>query len=157
MRPSPWHTGHVSEQRFTAAMEVGPGGGVAIRLPFDPKAAFGKVRAPVQVTITPHPPFRTTVMAYSGAAWIGLRNAQVADMGLAAGDEVNVVVEPDDAPREVEVPAELAAALEQAPAAKAAFEKLSYTRRKEYAQWVAEAKREATRASRVAKTIEQLS
>jgi hypothetical protein len=146
----------MTSQEFTTALEAGPGGGVAIRLPFDPKAVFGKVRAPVQVTIDQHPVFPTTVMAYSGVAWIGLRNGQVEEMRLHPGDQVRVLVELDDGPRVVDVPAELAAALEQDPVASAAFGRLSFTHRKEYARWVSEAKREATKQDRVAKTIERL-
>jgi hypothetical protein len=145
-------TGH----RFTVAPEAGPGDGIALRLPFDPKEAFGKARAPVRVTIDQHPAFPTTVMVYSGVPWIGLRKGQIAEMGLVAGEPVRVLVELDDAPREVEVPEDLAAALLADPEASAAYEKLSFTHRKEYARWVAEAKREATRQDRVAKTIERL-
>ena len=135
----------MATQVFTAALEEGPGGGTAIRLPFDPKAVFGKARVPVQVTIQEHPSFPTTVMVYSGVAWIGLRKGQPADMGLSAGDQVGVQVVLDDTPREVDVPAELAVALHEDPEAAAAYDKLSFTHRKEYARWVAEAKRAATR------------
>ena len=125
--------------------EAGPGDGIALRLPFDPKEAFGRARAPVRVTIDEHPAFRTTVMVYSGVPWIGLRKGQIAEMGLAAGQPVRVRVELDDALREVEVPADLAAALRADPEGGAAV-----------ARWVAEAKREATRQDRVTKTIERL-
>jgi hypothetical protein len=146
----------MTEQRFTAAPEEGPGGGLAIRLPFDPKEVFGKARAPVRVTIDAHPPFPTTVMVYSGVAWIGLRKGQIVEMGLETGDPVSIYVELDDAPREVELPADLGAALGRDPEAKAAFDKLSFTHRKEYVRWIAEAKRETTRADRVAKTVERV-
>ena len=141
---------------FSAVPEAGPGDGIALRLPFDPREAFGRARAPVRVTIDEHPAFPTTVMVYSGVPWIGLRKGQIAEMGLAAGEPVRVRVELDDAPREVEVPADLAAALRADPDAGAAYEGLSFTHRKEYARWVAEAKREATRQDRVARTIERL-
>jgi hypothetical protein len=146
----------MASHQFTTAPQEGPGGGIALRLPFDPKQAFGKARALVRVTIDEHPPFPTTVMVYSGVPWIGLRKGQIAEMGLAAGEPVQVRVELDDAPREVEVPADLAAALQADPDASAAYEKLSFTHRKEYVRWVSEAKREATRQDRVAKTIERL-
>jgi len=146
----------MASQEFTAAPETGPGDGIALRLPFDPKEAFGKARAPVRVTIDEHPAFPTTVMVYSGVAWIGLRKGQIAEMGLTADEPVRVVVELDDAPRQVEVPEDLAAALRADPEAGAAYEKLSFTHRKEYVRWVSEAKREATRHDRVAKTIERL-
>jgi hypothetical protein len=148
-------TGPMTSQAFTVTLEEGPGG-PAIRVPFDPKAAFGKARAPVRVTIDQHPEFRTTIMVYSGVAWIGLRKGQVTDMRLATGDQVGVLVELDDIPRTVDVPAELVAALVQDPEALAAYQKLSFTHRKEYARWVAEAKREATRQGRVTRTIERL-
>jgi hypothetical protein len=143
-------------QRFTAALEDVPAGGAGVRLPFDPKEEFGKARAPVRVSIGAHPVFRTTVMVYAGVAWIGLRKGQVAEMSLSPGDQVDVLVELDDAPREVDVPDELAAALGADADASAAFDRLSYTHRKEYAQWVAEAKRPATRADRAAKTVARL-
>jgi len=149
-------TGPMTSQEFTVSLEEGPGGGPAIRVPFDPKTVFGKARAPVRVTIDQHLEFRTTIMAYSGVAWIGLRKGQVTDMRLATGDQVDVHVELDDLPRTVDVPAELVAALEQDPEAFAAYERLSFTHRKEYARWVAEARRETTRQDRVAKTIERL-
>jgi len=145
-------TGH----RFSAALEGVPTGGVGVRLPFDPKDEFGKARAPVRVSIGAHPPFSTTVMVYSGVAWVGLRKGQVAEMRLTPGDQVDVLVDLDDAPREVEVPDELAAALGADPDARAAFERMSFTHRKEYAKWVAEAKRPATRADRAAKTLQRL-
>ncbi|HUN32428.1 MAG TPA: YdeI/OmpD-associated family protein [Trebonia sp.] len=146
----------MTSQTFSVTLEEGPGGGPAIRVPFDPKATFGKARAPVRVTIDKHPEFRTTIMVYSGIAWIGLRKGQVTDMRLASGDRVDVSVDLDDLPRTVDVPAELVTALEQDPQALAAYQKLSFTHRKEYARWVAEAKREATRQARVAKTLERL-
>ncbi len=143
-------------QRFTAAVEGVPAGGAGVRLPFDPKEEFGKARAPVRVSIGAHPPFITTVMVYSGVAWVGLRKGQVAEMSLNPGDQVDVVVDLDDTPREVEVPDELTAALGADADARAAFERLSFTHRKEYAQWVAEAERPATRADRAAKTLQRL-
>jgi Bacteriocin-protection, YdeI or OmpD-Associated/Domain of unknown function (DUF1905) len=146
----------MTSQDFTVILEEGPGRDVAIRLPFDPKAVFGKSRAPVQVTIDQHPSFTTTVMVYSGIPWVGLRKGQIADMRLSAGDQVDVHIQLDDAPREVEVPPELAAALAEDAEALAAYDKLSFTHRKEYARWVAEAKREATRQDRVAKTLTRL-
>jgi len=74
----------------------------------------------------------------------------------AAGDEVDVDVEPDTAPREVEVPADLAGALAGDDAARATFDGLSFTHRKEWVRWVEEAKKADTRATRLAKTVESL-
>jgi uncharacterized protein YdeI (YjbR/CyaY-like superfamily) len=76
--------------------------------------------------------------------------------GVAAGDEVEVDVELDTAPREVTVPDDLAAALAAEPAAKAAFDALSFTNRKEMARSLEDAKAPETRARRLVKALETL-
>src|SRR5512135_2040399 len=77
-------------------------------------------------------------------------------LGKSPGDKVRVVIEQDTEARTVEIPPELAAALEKHPSAKKAFEKLSYTHRKEHARSVAEAKAPETRERRIAKVLEAL-
>jgi hypothetical protein len=134
----------------------GDGGNCFVPLPFDPKEAFGRARAPVVVSLDGHPPFRTTVAVYGGTAMIGLRKAQSAEFGLSAGDPVRVRIEPDTEARTVETPPDLAAALAAVPAAAAAYERLSYTHRREYVRWITEAKRRSTRDSRVAKAVQML-
>jgi uncharacterized protein YdeI (YjbR/CyaY-like superfamily) len=69
---------------------------------------------------------------------------------------VEVELALDTAPREVEVPPALATALAGDAAAQAAFDALSFTHRKEYARWVAEAKRPETRERRIAETLARL-
>lgn len=130
-------------------------GGAAAALPFDPKKVFGQGRAPVRVTVESHEPFRTTVAIYGGVGWIGFRKAQLAELGPEIGDRVGLLVEPDEQPREVEVPADLTRALAADSAAAAAYEALSYTHRKEYARWVAEGKRDST-TERVARSVQRL-
>ena len=103
-----------------------------------------------------HVPFRTTTMLYGGTAYVGLRKDQLREFGVAAGDGVQVTVDLDAAPRVVEVPAELAAAFKTAPDVAAYFESLSFTHRKEYARWVAEAKKQETRDARASKAIQML-
>jgi uncharacterized protein YdeI (YjbR/CyaY-like superfamily) len=87
---------------------------------------------------------------------LGLTNTFRAQAMIKAGDEVEVTMERDDAPREVEVPPALQARLDADDSARGAFEKLSFTHRREYATWVAEAKREETRERRAGKAIELL-
>lgn len=67
-----------------------------------------------------------------------------------------IEIERDDAPREVDVPAELSAALAKDAEAAGVFDSLSFTHRKEYARWIAEAKKEETRERRVTKAVEML-
>jgi len=71
-------------------------------------------------------------------------------------DQVAAVGELDRAPREVELPAELAEALAADPLAAATFEKMAYTHRKEYARWIAEAKRPETRQRRIEQAVSMI-
>jgi hypothetical protein len=115
----------------------------------------GAKRFPVAATIGDYT-WRTTVTRMGGEFLLGMNKAVRQGAGAEAGDTVEVLVELDTAPREVEVPEALTAALERDPAAKAAYEAMSYTHRKEYARWIAEAKREDTRDRRLAQALEMI-
>lgn len=141
---------------FTATLgEDSPGNLALVELPFDPREAFGKARAPVVVTVR-GVELRTTVSIYDGRAYIGFRREIRDQAKLAAGMKVRIQVELDTAPREVEVPSDLAKALGADAVAKAAWEKLSFTHRKEHAQALEEAKKPETRARRLEKTLAML-
>jgi uncharacterized protein YdeI (YjbR/CyaY-like superfamily) len=73
-----------------------------------------------------------------------------------AGDGVNVTLDIDDAPRDVEVPADLAKALKSSATARKLFDTLAPSCRKEYVEWVCSAKRDETRRSRVEKAVAML-
>lgn len=91
-----------------------------------------------------------------GEFLLGL-NRQVREAaGVAAGDEVDVRNELDIAAREVEVPDGFAAALARDPQSAAAFDRLAFTHRKEFARWISEAKRHETRERRVEQAIEMI-
>jgi hypothetical protein len=112
-------------------------------------------RPPVRVTIGSHS-YRTTVASRGGRFLVPLSAEQRAGAGVAAGDEVDVDVELDTAPREVDVPADLAAALDAEPAARVRFDALPYSHRKEHVRAVEEAKAPETRQRRIAKAIAML-
>jgi hypothetical protein len=141
-------------RRFEAVLEDNAPG-VVLELPFDPKEELGRARAPVRVTIGGFT-FRTTVAVYGGRALIGVNRANREAAGVEAGDRVTVELELDTEAREVEVPPELAAALAAEPELRAFFDGLSFTHRREYAEWIGEAKREETRLRRAAKALELL-
>jgi uncharacterized protein YdeI (YjbR/CyaY-like superfamily) len=133
------------------------GPAAAVVLDDDQVAVLGEgaKRFPVRATVNGHT-WRTTVARMGEEFLVGL-NREVREAASAeAGDEVEVTLELDTVPREVDVPAPLAAALAGDPAAKAAFDGLAFTHRKEYARWVAEAKRDETRERRVARALEML-
>ena len=109
-------------------------------------------RFPVVVTINGYS-YRTMLTFYKGEFVLSLAAEHREATGLKAGEEIDVDMVLDSAPREVEVPADLAAALKSSPAAAAFFEKLAYSHRKEYVRWIEEAKKPETRATRVEKTL----
>jgi len=115
----------------------------------------GAKRFPARATIN-GAVLRTTVAKMRGEYLFGLSRAAREQAGIAAGDTVTVTLELDTEPRTVAVPDALTAALDADPQARAAFDALAHTHRKEFARWVAEAKREQTRDKRVAETLELL-
>ena len=137
-------------ERFTAIL-----GERHVVVPLDVRALWGEARPPVRGTVN-GVPFRSRLMVYGGETMLGLTNAFRASAGIVEGDEVEVVIERDDEPREVEVPPALQARLDADEIARAAFEKLSFTHRREYANWIAEAKKEDTRDRRAGRAIEML-
>jgi hypothetical protein len=112
-------------------------------------------RPPVRVTIGSYS-YRTTVAPMGGQFWIPVSAEIRAGAGINAGDELDVAIEVDTEPREVAVPADLAAALEADPAAKQAFEKLSYSNKRLHVLSVEDAKTPETRQRRVDKVIAAL-
>jgi antitoxin component of MazEF toxin-antitoxin module len=115
----------------------------------------GAKRFPVVATVNGHT-WRTSVARMGGEFLVGLPREVRAGAGVQAGDEVSVSLELDTKPREVEMPESLVSALEADPAAKAAFDGMAFTHRKEYARWIAEAKREETRQNRIQKALDML-
>jgi hypothetical protein len=145
-----------TKQTFRAAIENAGGGGAFVRIPFDVEQVFSSKRPKVKATFD-GVPYRGTLVRMGEPFHIlivlkGIR----AQIGKEFGDEVEVVVEADTQPRTVEIPADLAQALDADPAAGAAFHKLAYSHQREYVRAVLEAKREATRRSRIEKTIAAL-
>ena len=139
---------------FRTVLQV-KGSGHVVELPFDPKAVFGRIRVPVRVTVNGET-LRTTVARYGGRDFVGFNREFRSAAGISAGDEITVQVEHDTEPRTVELPADLAAALAGAPDAMEIYATLAYTHQREYAAWVGEAKREATRQRRAERAVEML-
>jgi hypothetical protein len=112
-------------------------------------------RPPVVVTINAHT-WRTRIASMGGRFLIGMSAANRTAARIAEGDVVQVELALDNEPRVVEVPEDLAAALNADPTIRAAFDALSYTHRREHARSVAEAKTQPTRDRRIAKVIDSL-
>jgi len=115
----------------------------------------GAKRFPVVATVDGYT-WRASVARMGGEFLVGLSKAVREAAGVGLESEVDVVLALDTAPREVEVPPALAQALDGDAEAKARFEQLAFTHRKEFAQWIAEAKRDETRERRVQSALEML-
>jgi Bacteriocin-protection, YdeI or OmpD-Associated/Domain of unknown function (DUF1905) len=141
----------------TTAELVRRGPAAAVVLEDDQVAIVGEgaMRFPVKATINGYT-WRGSVTRMGGEFLLGLSRAVREAAGAEAGDTVELRLELDTEPREVELPQALADALASDDAARTAYERLAYTHRKEFARWVAEAKRDATRDRRVAQTLEML-
>jgi hypothetical protein len=145
----------VGRQRFDAELKLTGKTGTYVEIPFDARDAFGSGRPPVRGTIN-GAALRSTLAPY-GEGWFLPVNRKLRDAaGVGAGETVRVELERDDEPRTVDLPPELAAALARDGAARAAFDRLSYSHRREYAEWIGEAKREETRERRAGKALGML-
>lgn len=125
-----------------------------ITIPFDVEEVFGQKRVPVKVRIN-DAEYRTTVMRMGGRYMMAVPKAFRDAAGVKAGETITVTMEKDTEKRAVEVPQDLAAALESSGLSEV-FSKMSFTHQKEYVNSINDAKREETRVRRIEKTIEML-
>ena len=132
------------------------GGGHLIDVPPQVVEALGgKGRIAVTATFD-GVPYRGSIVRMGDGAVLGVQKAIMAEAGVSVGDTLTVVVRNDDAPREVEVPDDLAEALARNDEVRAVFDGLSFSHRREYVNSITEAKRAETRARRVERTIQAL-
>lgn len=143
-----------TSKTFTTTI-VRDGSMCVVSLPFDPKAVFGKVRAPVKVTMNGYT-FRSTIAAMGLAPCIPLRKSHREAAGLEGGETIEVRIELDTEPRVVTPPADLVSALEAVPAVWERWRKLSYTHQREYVESIEAAKTLETRARRIERAITAL-
>jgi hypothetical protein len=137
--------------RFESTVELGGKTATGIPVPDEVVAALGGSKRPaVTITVNGHT-YRTTAVRMGGRFLVPLSAEHREAAGVAAGDDVVVDIDLDTAPREVVLPADLEAAMDDA--ARTAYDALSYTHRKEWVRWVEEAKRPETRAARVERTV----
>jgi len=137
--------------RFESNVELGGKTATGIQVPDEVIAALGtSKRPPVTITVNGYT-YRTTAVRMGGAFYVPLAAENREAAGVAAGDAITVEIENDTAPREVTLPDDLAAAMDDG--ARSAYDVLSYTHRKEWVRWVEEAKKPETRATRIEKTV----
>ena len=142
--------------RFRTTIQQSDGTATGIRIPDEIVAALGAgKRPPILVTIHGYT-YRNTVAVMGGEFWVGVSAQHRAGAGVAGGDEVDVDIELDTAPRVIDVPPDLAAALDAEPAARRTFDGLSYSNQSWHVLQVTGARTDETRQRRIAKSVEIL-
>ena len=127
-----------------------------IRVPDEVVESLGGGRVPkVTVTINGFT-YRSSIAVMGGDFMVGVNADNRAGAGVAGGDEVDVDIELDTAPREITVPDDFAAALDAEPAARRTFDGLSYSNKSWHTLQIAGAKSDETRQRRIAKSVEAL-
>jgi hypothetical protein len=142
--------------RFRATVEQSGKTATGIQVPPEVVASLGSSKRPaVLVTIGSHT-YRSTVASMGGVFMLPLSAENRASAGVAAGDEVDVDLELDSAPREVTLPLDFAAALDAEPEARRFFDALSYSNQRRHVLAIEDAKTDETRRRRIDKAVASL-
>jgi hypothetical protein len=142
--------------RFRGVVQLEGKTATGIRVPPGIVEALGAgKRPPVRVTIGPHT-WRSTVAAFGDVFMLPLSAENRTAAGAAAGDEIEVDIELDVAPREVVVPPDFATALDADADARRTFDALSYSRKRWFVLGIEDARTPETRQRRIDKAIETL-
>ncbi|HEX4639840.1 MAG TPA: YdeI/OmpD-associated family protein, partial [Chthoniobacterales bacterium] len=144
--------------RFRAPIKAthGGGGGAFVEIPFDAEKAFGKKRIPIRATIDGES-YRGSLVRMGGDCHLLLILKSIREkIRKKAGDKVSVTVWEDTAPRTVIVPPDVSRALRTAPSARAFFQELSFTHKREYIEWIRSARQAETRERRIERLLELL-
>jgi hypothetical protein len=145
-----------TEMRFHTTILQSGKTATGIRIPDEVVEALGAGRRPaVRVSINGFT-YRSTVAVMGGDYMVGVNADNRAGAGVVGGDEVDVDIELDTAPRDVAVPADLTAALDAEPDARRAFDKLSNSNKGWHTSQVEGAKTEETRQRRIARSVAAL-
>jgi hypothetical protein len=143
--------------RFSAVLETARAGGAIVLVPPDVAAALGGLKQMRVFGTLNGVDFRTSTMPYGGRGlFMGVHKATREAAGVDFGDVVQIEITRDDSPRTLELAPELEAAFAAEPELRARFDALSFSRRRELADPVAQAKRPETRASRLEAALARL-
>jgi hypothetical protein len=142
--------------KFRATLELAGKTATGFQVPDEVVAGLGAGRRPpVRVTINGHT-YPSTVASMGGRYMVGVSAENRRGAGVAAGDEVDIDLELDTAPRDVTVPPDLAQELDGDAAAKRFFDGLSYSQRRWFVLWIEGAKKAETRQRRVTEAVGML-
>lgn len=142
--------------RFKTTLEPARGGGAVARIPADQVAPLGGRKQMRVLGTVNGVAFKSSTMPYRGAFYLGVHKATREAAGIDFGEPIEIELIRDTSPRELALPEELEAAFKAEPALAERFASLSFTRRREMAEPIGEAKRPETRARRLEDALNQL-
>lgn len=144
------------DRAFRATIESTRGGGAVALVPPKVRDALGGLKQ-MRVTGTLNgTAFRSSTMPYRGGFYVGVHKATREAAGVEVGDQVELTLARDDSPRTLELAPELEAVLAAEPSLRQRFDSLSFSRRRELAEPIADAKKPETRAARLEKALARL-
>ena len=126
-----------------------------IPLTFDPRKVFGKVRAPVKVTLKGYS-YRSTIAAMGGPPCVPLRKSNREAAGLEGNETISVELALDTEAREIKPPADFVKALKATPPAWDRYQELSFSHQREHVEAIVGAKKPETRARRIANAVRMI-
>ena len=139
--------------KFRTTIEQSGKTATGFRVPAEVVEAMGSGKRPAVLVTINGQTYRNTVAVIGGEYMVGVSAENRALTGVAAGDEVEIDLAPDSAPREVVVPDDFAAALAAEPAAQRTFDALSYSNRSWHVLSIEGAKTNQTRQRRIEKSV----
>ena len=138
------------------AIVIPSGNATAVEIPDDVVQSLGpEARPPVAITINGHT-WRSRVAIKDGQRLVGISAANREAAGIAEGQQIEIDLLLDTAPREVEEPDDLKSAIDTNPAARAAFDKLPFGLKAKHVREIEAAKTPEVRARRIGKLVETL-
>src|SRR5207302_2303975 len=142
--------------RFKTVLESARGGGAVALIPAEFAKPLGGLKQMRVYGTVNGVAFRSSTMPYRGGFYLDLHSATREAAGIEFGDPIEIEITRDDSPRVLALPEELEAAFKAEPALGERFASLSFTRRRELAEPISEAKRPETRARRLEDALNRL-
>jgi len=145
--------------KFTGTLTATPRGGGGTLVPVPPEVAkrLGLKGMPKIQAVIAGQAYRGSLMPMGDGTWcLGVLKSIQEAAGVGLGDSITVELEVDTAPRVVEPPADLGRELARDRKLAAAWERLSFTNKKEMALSLTEAKKAETLERRLAAALAKL-
>lgn len=138
--------------RIRAEVELKGKTATGFTIPEDAVLSFGSGKRPkVKVTINGYT-YRSTIAPMGGCYLIPLAAEHREAAGVAAGQTIEIGLELDTDPREVDLPKDFASELDKS-GLREVFDRLAFTHRKEHVRAIEEAKSSETRQRRIEKAL----